>query len=197
MPIANRNTFEEGANPVEFLIAGPTGRIVVPHALVLQVNPSELSPSFSRVVERIQTRGGWVEQDHGEQLDDVSATFRSGAFIHVRQGLAKHNPYDTFAMDKILDLYELYRNNGLIYDDRGRPVFAGAVIMSYDAAIFIGSFRSLEMQWQAENPFSLNGTFSFKTEKILWNLSTVPGGEAVVGRDVVEPRLDAGYRGVA
>ncbi len=182
MPLPDLNKSSQGANPVEFFISGPTGKIIVPHALVLQVNPSELSPSFTRRVERTQTRGGWVEQDFGEELDQVTATFRSGAFINVKEGLAKKNPWDTFAFDKILDLYELYRNNGLIYDDRGKPIFRGSVIMSFDVAIYIGYFTDLEMTWDAENPFSLNGSFSFKSERILWMLSTLPS-QGLVTRD--------------
>ncbi len=185
MPISERNTFREGANPVEFYITGPTGRIIVPHAMVLQVNPTDLSPSFTRRVERTQTRGGWVEQDFGEELDQVSSSFKSGAFINVHEGLAKKNPWDTFAFDRIMDLYELYRNNGLIYDDHGRPVFRGSILMMYDTAIYLGYFTDLELQWKAENPFSLEGSFNFKAERIIWMLSTVAG--PVLGVDVPEP----------
>ena len=184
MPIVERNTFKEGANPVEFYITGPTGRIIVPHAMVLQVNPTELSPSFTRRVERTQTRGGWVEQDFGEELDQVSASFQSGAFINVTEGLAKKNPWDTFAFDRIMDFYELYRINGAIFDDRGRPIFRGTILMMFDTAVYIGYFTDLEMQWNAESPFSLNGSFNFKAERILWMLSTVPGPR--IGTDVPE-----------
>ncbi len=183
MPIPETNTFQNGVSPVEFYITGPTGRIIVPHALVLQVNPSELNPAFTRRVERTQTRGGWVEQDFGEELDQVSASYRSGAFINVAEGLAKKNPWDTFAHDRIMDLYELYRNNALIYDDRGRPVFRGSVLMMFDVATYIGYFSDLEMTWEDENPFSLNGSFNYKAERVLWMLSTVPGPTPDVTRD--------------
>ena len=69
--------------------------------------------------------------------------------------------------------------NGLIYDDRGRPIFRGNVLMMYDVAVYIGYFTDLEMAWHANSPFSLNGSFNFKAERILWMLSTVAG-----------PRLD-------
>ena len=190
MPIRHPNQFNQGGNPVEFYVTGPTGRMIVPHALVLQVNPSELSPSFTRRVERIQTHSGWVEQDFGEELDQVSSSFKSGAFINVKEGLAKKNPWDTFAFDRILDLYELYRNNALIYDDNGRPIFKGAIVMSFDVAIYIGYFTDLEMTWDADNPFSLNGTFNFKAERILWMLSTLPGA-IVIGRDAPEPTISS------
>jgi hypothetical protein len=175
MPIVERNTFGEGANPVEFYITGPTGRIIVPHAMVLQVNPLEMTPSFTRRVERTQTRGGWVEQDFGEELDQLASSFRSGAFINIHEGLAKKNPWDTFAFDRIMDLYELYRNNGLIFDDKGKPIFRGSILMMYDTAIYLGYFTDLEMKWNADNPFSLQGSFNFKAERIVWILSTVPG----------------------
>ena len=39
-----------------------------PHALVMHVNPSNFNESYTKKIERIQTRGGFVEQHWGDEL---------------------------------------------------------------------------------------------------------------------------------
>jgi hypothetical protein len=146
--------------------------LLLPEALYLHINPTSLSLNYSKVVERIQTRGGWHEQHFGDQLVDVSAEIVSGAFINVDTGLAVQNRRETIAYEKFHHLLDLFHNNGLIYDTQGNVQYRGRIRMIFEGGIYDGSFRSFNVSESSSQPFMLSGDFAFRAEEEVVNLIT-------------------------
>lgn len=159
--------------PMAFQVTSPiTGNCLLPHALVLHVNPSSFSEQHSKRVERIQTRGGWVEQHWGDELSEISASGSTGAFMNMQSGLASVSRQKTIAWDRYRDLYDLYRNNGAVYDPYGNIVLQGHILLMYDRGSYLGTFTSFEVEETTDTPFSFNISWNFKVEKLLLQLSS-------------------------
>jgi hypothetical protein len=71
--------YEHGADtrrhyvPMSFQVTSPYDwqTALLPHALILHVNPMSISENFNKKIERIQTRGGFVEQHWGDDLSEI------------------------------------------------------------------------------------------------------------------------------
>src|SRR5574338_140458 len=102
--------------PVAFQVTSPfdSRRVLLPHALVMHVNPATWSVNYSKKVERIQTRGGFVEQHWGDELTEINADGSTGAFMNIYTGLSSVLRHRTIAWDRYRDLHDLYRNNGSV-----------------------------------------------------------------------------------
>ena len=163
--------------PLAFQVTSPfDDRLaLLPHALVMHVNPSEFTESHTKKIERLQTRGGFVEQHWGDDLTEISCSGSTGAFINLYTGMSSLVRQKTIAWDRYRDLYDLYRNNGSVYDPFGNIVLQGKVQLLYDRGAFIGSFRSFDVEETAESPFTFNLSWTFKVEFIL---AQIPGGTA-------------------
>lgn len=149
--------------------------LLLPHALVLHVNPSSFEESFSNQVERIQTRGGFVEQHWGSPLSEISASASTGAFMNIFTGLTSVLRQRTIAWDKYRDLLELYLNNGSVYDPQGNVVLQGSVLLMYDRGNYLGTFRTFEMEETEDAPFAFKLNWTFKVETTLLAMSPQTG----------------------
>jgi hypothetical protein len=150
-------------------------RVLMPHALVLHVNPMSISETHTQKVERFQTRGGWVEQHWGHDLIEVSVDQSTGAFMNIYTGLTSVLRQQTIAWDRYRDLHDLYHNNGSLYDPRGNIVLQGHILMLYDRGSFLGTFRSFELSETDEAPFSFKLSWSFKIEHTILSMADSPG----------------------
>ncbi len=68
-----------GVRPVVFDIIAPDGETsILPNdlKLVLHVNPSSMSVKYQRVVERTQTKSGFVEQHFGDGTAGLDSLLR-------------------------------------------------------------------------------------------------------------------------
>lgn len=155
-----------GSIPMAFQITSPFNKntLLLPHALVLHVNPSSLDENFQQKIERIQTRGGWVEQHWGSDLVEISASASTGAFMNIYTGLTSVLRQRTIAWDRYRDLYDLYNNDGAVYDPQGNIVLKGNILLMYDRGSFLGSFRSFEMEETDDSPFAFKLSWTFKVE---------------------------------
>jgi hypothetical protein len=142
-------------------------KALLPHALIMHVNPSSFAESFNKKVERIQTLGGFVEQHWGDDLSEISGDQSTGAFINLYTGLSSVLRQRTIAWDRYQDLYDLFRNNGSVYDPYGNIVLQGWILLIYDRGTFVGTFRSFSMEETDDSPFAFKLSWSFKVEKIL------------------------------
>src|ERR1700744_3087697 len=79
----------KGAIPMAFQVTSPFNRstLLMPHALVMHVNPSSFQETHTQKIERFQTRGGFVEQHWGSELTEISADASTGAFMNIYTGL--------------------------------------------------------------------------------------------------------------
>lgn len=174
-PIDVRGPNKPGlAIPMAFQVTSPFNRhkVLLPHALVLHVNPSNLSENYTQKVERFQTRGGFVEQHWGQDLIEVSADQSTGAFMNIRTGVTSVLRQRTIAWDRFRDLHDLFRNNGSLYGPYGDIVLQGSILLMFDRGLFYGTFRSFEWEETEESPFAFTLNWSFKIEEVVMNVDS-------------------------
>jgi hypothetical protein len=160
--------------PMAFQITSPfnSRRVLLPHALVMHINPQSYSENHTKKLERIQTRGGFVEQHWGDELTDINADGSTGAFMNVYTGLSSVLRHKTIAWDRYRDLHDLYRNNGSVYDPYGNIVLQGNVMLMYDRGTYLGYFRTFEVEETDDQPFVFRVSWTFKVEE---ELMKIPG----------------------
>ena len=179
----------DGKRPVIFDILGPdrlTSILPLDYRLVLWANPSEMSLSYSRKVERIQTRGGFVEQHWGDDTQSISFTAVTGGFMRLFSGLSNVTSpelggtrRDTLAYDRYLDFLALFHNNGSVYDVAGQVGLQGIIKITFDGGSYLGWFNSFNVSESADKPFmfSLTADFDIADEIQVWR--TQVGGRTV------------------
>jgi hypothetical protein len=160
--------------PMAFQITSPfnSRRVLLPHALVMHINPQNYSENHTKKVERVQTRGGFVEFFWGDELTDISADGSTGAFMNIYTGLSSVLRHKTIAWDRYRDLHDLYRNNGSVYDPYGSIVLQGNIMLMYDRGTYIGYFRTFEVEETDDQPFAFRVSWTFKVEE---ELIKIPG----------------------
>jgi len=149
--------------------------------LVMHVNPSSMNISYSKTVQKIQTRGGWVEQHWGEVPAKISASAVTGGFKRLYSGLsnitgttAGGSRRETVAYDRYLDLLALFRNNGIVYNTSGHPVFSGAVKLTFDEGVYVGWFETFSPKEDASQPFMFSFDFDFTVEHEVTQIRSLP-----------------------
>lgn len=152
--------------PMAFQVTSPFNRrsVLMPHALVLHVNPASLSETHTQKIERLQTRGGFVEQHWGHDLVELSAEGSTGAFMHIKTGLTSVLRQRTIAWDRYRDLHDLYLNNGSVHDPFGNIVLQGHIMLMYDRGVYLGTFRNFTVEETDEAPFTFALSWTFKVE---------------------------------
>jgi hypothetical protein len=162
-----------GVRPVVFDILAPdreTSLLPEGLKLVLHVNPSSMKFSYEKAIERIQTKGGYVEQHWGEGARTITFDIATGGFKRLYSGLSNvtgggfdtgGTRRETIAYDKYLDMLALFHNNGSIYDTRGQIVFQGIIKVTFDGGIYFGWFTSFNVNEAAEKPFQFDLSASF------------------------------------
>tara|TARA_Y100000310_G_scaffold164863_2_gene164621 strand:+ start:16406 stop:17143 length:738 start_codon:yes stop_codon:yes gene_type:complete len=167
-----------GIRPVVFDILAPdheTSLLPESVKLVLHVNPNSMAMSYSKVIERIQTKGGYVEQHWGEGTRTISFDMATGGFKRLYSGLSNitgggHDAGGTrresIAYDKFLDLLALFHNNGAIYDTTGQIAFQGIIKVSFDGGDYFGWFDNFSVNEDSTNPymFTLSAQFTVSNE---------------------------------
>lgn len=158
--------------PMAFQVTSPFDRhaCLMPTALVMHVNPANLSITETKKIERIQTRGGFVEQHWGDELTEISADGSTGAFMNIYTGLSSVLRQRTIAWDRYRDLHDLFRNNGSVYDPYGNIVLQGQVMVMFDRGTYIGTFRTFESEETEDTPFAFHISWSFKVEETILKL---------------------------
>jgi len=169
--------------PVAFQVTSPFSktRVLMPHSLVMHVNPNTFDESFNQKVERFQTRGGFVEQHWGQDLEEISAEASTGAFMHIETGLSSILRHRTIAWDRYRDLHDLFHNNGSVYDPFGNIVLQGHIMLMYDRGTYLGTFRTFEVEETADAPFVFKLNWSFKVEHTLMSLPNTPWDQVQAG----------------
>jgi hypothetical protein len=162
----------DGFIPLAFQVTSPNEefRAMLPHALITHVNPQSFAETFNKKIERIQTRGGFVEQHWGDDLGEISVEQSTGAFINLATGLSSVLRQRTIAWDRYRDLYDLYRNNGSVYDPFGAIVLQGKIMIMYDRGTYLGHFRSFSVEETDEAPFVFKLSWIFKVVKMIYQI---------------------------
>lgn len=164
-----------GKRPVVFDILGPDWESpLLPDdlKLVLHVNPRSMGVKYERQVERIQTRGGFVEQHWGDKTQSLDFNVATGGFMRLYSGLSHTTGTkygggrrETIAYDKYLDILALFHNNGTVFDSKGDAVLQGIIKVTFDGGVFLGWFTSFSVAESSEKPFLLELTAGFEVHK--------------------------------
>lgn len=175
-----------GRRPVVFDVLGPdqeTSLLPDGVKMVLHTNPQTMSLKYTRLVTRIQTRGGFVEQHWGDGLRNITFDAVTGGFKRLYAGLsnitsAKYGGgrRESIAYDKYLDFLALFHNNGTIYDSRGNAVLQGCIKVTFDGGVYHGWFTSFTATESTDRPymFSLNAGFEIQKEVVVWRSALSP-----------------------
>jgi hypothetical protein len=159
-----------------FQVTSPFNRYktLLPHALVMHVNPTSINEAYNQKIERFQTRGGYQEQHWGQDLTEVSADASTGAFMNIYSGLSSIVRQRTIAWDRYRDLHDLYQNNGSVYDPFGSIVLQGNIMLMYDRGTYLGTFRTFEVEETEDSPFAFKMSWSFKIEQTILAVPFTP-----------------------
>ena len=187
---ANSDT---GRRPVIFDILGPdheTSILPEEWKLVLHINPLSLSLKFKRKVERIQTKGGFVEQHWGDDLSGLDLEMNTGAFMRLYTGVtsvtspvvAGGSRRETLAYDSYLDMLALFHHNGSVYDVSGQVVLQGIIKVTFDGGVYLGHFNSFIVNQSADAPFNftMSASMDILHEVQVWR-TTISYSSTTVG----------------
>lgn len=165
----------KGKKPVVFDILAPDYETsILPDGMkmVLHVNPQSMQINYAKLIERTQTRGGYVEAHWGEGARTIDFNMSTGGFMRLYSGLsnvtggpgafdARGTRRETIAYDKFLDMLALFHNNGSIYDTKGKIVFQGIIKVTFDGGVYLGWFSSFNVTEDANQPFVFALTANF------------------------------------
>lgn len=166
VPSAFSGSGDTRYEPVLFQVVSPDlTTLLLPDFLVLHVNPASLDSTYSKVITRIQTLGGFVEQHFGEQLTQLSASGSTGAFVSVERGVTTFDRGNTIAYRKFQQLLSVFKSNGSVYDDRGVVQFNGRIRIVFGGGTYDGYFMTFNYDESADSPFAFTLSWSFKVTK--------------------------------
>ena len=138
--------------------------IIVPE-LDLHVNPSSLSMSYRKNIIRSRTRGGFVEEHFGDELDTLRVSASTGSFLNLDVGTTVANRHQTLAMVNFQEVLSLYRNNACVYDTKGVITAQGFITITWDTYRFSGQFINFDWEEAAEMPFRYTFNFGFEVNR--------------------------------
>lgn len=178
----------QNVRPVVFDVLAPDLETsVLPDGLkmVLAVNPANMSISYEKVITRIQTKGGFVEQHWGDGARSISFSSVTGGFKRLYSGLSNVTEgyggqdlggtrRETINYDKYLDLLTLFHNNGSVFDQRGQVVFQGIIKVVFDGASYLGWFNSFSVQEAADKPYLFNVNMDMTIAHEVMQLRSLP-----------------------
>jgi len=132
-----------------------------PYTLILKASPNSFSESMSKSKSVAVTKGGYVEFLWADELDSVSASGSTGAFIGPEFGLNNVHKNESIAYKKYKQLIKIYENNGQIFNNNGTPTIRTSVIMIYDRGIYNGHFKSFDVSEDSNVPYAFNLSWTF------------------------------------
>jgi hypothetical protein len=180
--------FTSRGRPVLFQVTDPTNQPLFPYLLAMHVNPGQLEEGFHKSKVVAMTRGGFVEWNWPDELDSLSASATTGAFLGPDTGLTSGSDgkgstitgstrrgsagrQGTMAWERQEDLLDLFHNNGAVYDGNGQPVIRGRVMLIYDRGIFLGHFTNFDVKETDDKAFSFQLDWEFKIEETIYSFT--------------------------
>jgi hypothetical protein len=180
-----RITLADSATAMD--IAAQIAQILDTPPLTLLVNPNSMSISYQGI-QSYQERGreGFIFQRWGEQQPTIKFSGQTGAFIAGESGGGIANASiqafkeegttatptgvqfaskrNSAAFQNFQALYQLYRNNGYIYDRLGKSeanLAIGAIAIDYDQWTYVGHIESFEYSYDATQIHALEWSMEF------------------------------------
>lgn len=172
-------SYIEGEGGVLFYLITPdkegiTEDDLLPNEFDFHINPTRVTPVYSKLVTEIRTKGGWEIQHWGNNLTELSIQGKSGALLYTgdntiaanqKKGimLAPDTPlYESLAWKKLMALKRLYELDYAIPDTRQNWEFG----LTYFDRFYIGYFINFNgPDADAEIPYIVNYSFTFKVTR--------------------------------
>ena len=146
--------------------------------LVLHTNPKSMKVSYTKIIERTQTKGGFVEQHWGDGTQTIALDMATGGFMRLYAGLAENTSpemtegtrRETLAYDSYLDILALFHNNGSVYDIHGQVALQGQIKITFDGGVFLGWFTDFNVTESSASPyqFTMSANFEVSQEIQTW-----------------------------
>lgn len=111
--------------PLSFWIDFNDAGVVNPPQLTMLINPQTMSHGFTKKRNESYTRGGFVREEWGENLDVLSLSGKIGAY-YVKEaevgfsGLNRYERNKSLSFKNLYNLFMIYRSNGSIYQTTSR-----------------------------------------------------------------------------
>ena len=157
--------------------------------IILLVNPKNLDWTMNNTVHETRTRGGFLQEFWGSELDTLAASGQTAVAYVMRNdqksqggGLTIRDlRSDSAGYRNLRRLVDIYRSNGVIYgmramgnyatgSEKERPayrktlLYSGCVNILYDGVTYSGYFESFEVREAGDAPYWLDWSFTFKVE---------------------------------
>jgi hypothetical protein len=144
-----------------------------------------MSINNAKVIERIQTKGGYVEQHWGEGARTIDFNAATGGFMRLYSGLSNitggtgaldvgGTRRETIAYDKYLDFLALFHSNGGVYDSSGKLVFQGIIKVTFDGGVYLGYFSNFSVTEAASSPYTFEITTQFLVAREIQRFRSMP-----------------------
>ncbi len=146
-----------------------------PVMLACHVNPQSLQERMRKTKSFVMTQGGYVEYIWPDELDTLSSEQTTGAFLGPKTGLVggdssggSDGRQGTIAWERQEDMLELFHQNGVVYNSRGRPIMRGRIMCLYDRGIFSGHFTHWSVDEDETKPFQFGLSWEFTVEQTIY-----------------------------
>ena len=142
-----------------------SGKEVVVPSIDFHVMPNSMQMSYRKNISRNRTRGGFVEEHFGDELDTIQINSATGSFLSLFSGLTVVDRNKTLSMINFQEILSIYRNNACFYDSKGVVLSQGFVTLKWDNYLFNGQFVSFSWEETAESPFQFTFSFNFEVNR--------------------------------
>jgi len=154
-------------------------KVLATPPLTLLINPEQLQITYTKKqVYQDRNRFNYIFQSWGEEQVRLSVSGKSAGFVvgavggagtfetnngqgviptetDEPSGYQYASKWDSAAWQNLMGLFAFYRNNGYIYDNRGRPsseahLFIGNVEIAYDQWVYVGNFENFQYSYSED-----------------------------------------------
>ena len=132
------------------------------YELSMHVPPEEMVTNYAQHISRNKTRGSWALERWGEELVSLEVRGSSGIFFRNGEGISRKNAAGTYAYGEVMELMQIYRNNGMSLDPQfGVIDTIGEVVLRYDGKLHRGSFDNFTLVENEDMPYRFTYSFTF------------------------------------
>jgi len=137
----------------------------------LWIPPNQLEIQTAKRINRYLTRGAWIEEHWGEQLDTLTGSGSTGMWMHDDCGLVAGRRGETKAYWNFEDFLSMYRNNAAEYNTRGKIIKQGQIYVYFQWKAWLGYFESFNDKETDKSPFRFELDFVFKAQKTAFGIA--------------------------
>lgn len=152
--------------------------LTISQPLYLFINPNSWQRNSNKILAKNYIRNGIKTERWGEELEQISASGTCAAFYTQETGLTRFYRNQTPGFRNLLELIQVYRNNGCIYgrgykgndkspSSNNRILDVGFVEILYGYELFRGTFDSFTLTEDASKPFNVEYSFTFNCSTVV------------------------------